>query len=84
MACKANSQHLKLINRLKMIEKYKDDSISLTVNTWSHDNGDINTEVRLWSHEKSRSLFQGTTISGLERFINQERKEAGLFQEKRK
>lgn len=85
MACKANTQHLKLINKLKMIEKYKDASICLTVETWNHSTGDKVTKVRLISVKDSQftSLFQGATISGLERFINEQRKEAGIFQERK-
>lgn len=81
MTCTANPQHLKLINRLKKIEEYKDDSISLQIDTWSYHGGQIETEVLLWSRKKGH-LYKGSSMTELERFINSERKKAGVFQEK--
>ena len=82
MACKANPQHLRLINRLKKVEKYKDYSLCITIEIWSHSTGRNKTTVTLFSSKRSMFLFQGSTMSELERFIDKERKEAGLFQEK--
>jgi len=84
MACKANTQHLKLINRLKKIEKYKDDSICIALETWSHPYHETKTKVSLWSDNAKQDIFKGSTMSELERFINEEREKAGLFQEKHK
>ena len=84
MTCKANPQHLRLINKLRRIEKYKDGSLCLTVKTWSFSSGNTETTVELWSSELSGYLFKETTMSELERFINSERKKAGIFQEKTK
>lgn len=78
---KANPQHLRLINKLKRVEKYKEDSMCITIETWSHKTGNKETEVILWSGNNGY-IFKGSTMSELERFINQERKEAGVFQEK--
>ena len=82
MACKANPQHLRLLNRLKKIDKYKASAYAISIQTWSHESGTISTTVDLWSAKLNKWLFQGTTISELERFINSERKKAGIFQEK--
>jgi len=74
MACKANPQHLRLINKLKRIEEYKDDAICIAVETWSYTKGNFETEVKLWSGNNSEYMFKGTTMVELERFIDSKRK----------
>jgi len=84
MTSKANTQHLKLINRLKKIEKYKDSVFCLDITTWNglKTEKDNTTKIRLWEQEEG-FIFEGNTMSELERFINSERKKAGLFQERK-
>lgn len=80
MTCKANSHHLKFINRLKKIDNYKNDTIAITINTWSLRDRDAYTRVSLWSADLNTHIFEGFSMLELERFINKKRAEAGLFQ----
>ena len=77
-----NTQHLRLINKLKKVEEYKEDGIAITVETWCHKSGTKSTEVSLWSDSKLKHIFRGNTMSELERFINSEREKAGLLKKK--
>ncbi len=79
MSSKGNTNHIRLMNKLKMVEKYKNDNLHLAVGTWSFKSRDDETQVKLWSGHTGEYIFIGTTISELERFINGERERAGLF-----
>jgi len=83
MSSVANAKHINLINKLKMIEKYKDDAISIAVETWSFINKDTKSIVNLWSHKQESHIFIGSKMVDLERFINKERKEAGIFNKRK-
>ncbi len=79
MSSKGNTNHLRLINKLKRVKKYRNDILCLTVETWGWIDRDTETRVKLWSDRQTKTVFAGTTISELERFINKEREEDGLF-----
>jgi len=79
MSSKANTQHLRLINKLKRVKEYKNDGLAITIETWNYRSGSKKTEVTLWSSNKEAHIFKGSTMVALERFINKEREKAGLF-----
>jgi hypothetical protein len=83
MSSKANTQHMKLINKLKRIEEYKNTALCITVETWCHPTRAKETKVTLWSGKHNCYIFKGSTMSELERFINSERDKAGLFKGKK-
>ncbi len=79
MSSKGNTNHVRLLNKLKMCEEFKNDRLCISVETWGFSSKYAETKVELWSDQYSQTLFKGTTMTGLERFINEEREKVGLF-----